>query len=329
MLLAGILLGACTEAGDVPPPAEPGEPVTVSFVMYKSSAEEDLQSGTDTQTRAITTRTVGMEAEKLFRVYAYKDGNTELAKPDASAEYTVQADGTATGNMPLYRGKYNLYLVAYNSKTDTPVMTSGSKNIDVHNGRDFMYTQIEGLVVQPENTGATMMSVPLATPFKRMGTQVQIRVKAKDGGQPVRPESLKVNNVKIEGLPETLSFPLGSTGWNAAENYEGPGFTYYNFTKNDYAVTEFRESGKEVLLPVDGTAMLKFTVNLTVGYKDGPEDKTLTDDYETAIQKVLLPGMRYVFDFTLTFYGVLEPSDLTLAVRGYTETELPSDEIGK
>ena len=74
---------------------------------------------------------------------------------------------------------------------------------------------------------------------------------------------------------------------------------------------------------------MKFTVNLTVGYKDGAIDKTLTDDFEASVMKVMLPGMKYVFDFTLTFYGVLNPSDLTLAVQGYTEVELPSDDIGK
>ncbi|MEL5896268.1 fimbrillin family protein [Bacteroides sp. GD17] len=331
MLLAGILLGACTETGDVPPPAEPGEPVTVSFVMYKGSAEEDLQSGTDAQTRAITTRAKDIPAGSMLRVYVYKAGSNDWEKPVATAEYTVQADGTATGEMPLYRGQYDFYLFSYNSSTDTPELTSDGRGvIDVYNGRDFMYNRLKGMTVQPGSAGQTMMQAPLTAPFKRMGTQVQVRVKANYGNNvPISPTSLKVNNIKVKGLPEKLSFPLGGTAWQAAENYDGPAFQYSAFTNNNNGVGDFRESKEEVLLPVNGSAMLTFTVNLTVGYNDGGEIKSLTDDYVASIVKELLPGMKYVFDFTLTFYGVLEPSDLTLAVRGYTETELPSDEIGK
>lgn len=330
LLLAGVLQAACTAGPDEPVSlSDRGEPVEVSFVMYKGSVvEEAVCRDTGGVTRAAATGAVDMAAGKMFRVYVYEVGSTDWMNPIATALYTVQADGTATGTMPLYRGRYDFYLFSYNSSTDTPSLSSGGV-IDVYNGNDFMYNRLTGMTVQPGSAGETMMQAPLVTPFKRMGTQVQIRVRAKDGGQPVPPTSLKVNNVKVEGLPEKLSFRPDGTAWDAAANYNGSGFYYDNFTKNNYAVTEFRESSPEVLLPVDGSALLKFTVNLTVGYKDGDIDKTLTDDFEASVMKVMLPGMKYVFDFTLTFYGVLNPSDLTLAVQGYTEVELPSDDIGK
>ena len=331
-LLVGVLQTACTADTEEPVcPPDRGEPVQVSFVMYKGSAvEEDVPEDAGAGTRATVTATgaVDMAAGKIFRVYVYEAGSTNWTTPVATAEYTVQADGTATGDMPLYRGQYDFYLFSFNSSTNTPSLSSGGV-IDVYNGSDFMYNRLTGMTVQPGSAGATMMQAPLTTPFKRMGTQVQIRVKAKDGGQPVPPTSLKVNNVKVEGLPEKLSFPLNGTTWNAAADYAGPGFQYSGFTKNDYGVTEFRESSQEVLLPVNASALLKFTVNLTVGYNDAGTNKTLTDDFEASILKEMKPGMKYVFDFTLTFYGVLDPSDLTLAVQGYTEVELPSDEIGK
>lgn len=318
MLLASLWLVACT--GDEQPaivPAEPaGEPVRLSFVMY----------GADATTRAA----IPIPAGTLFRIYAYTAGNTNPESPEATGVYTVQADGTATGDMQLYRGKYDLYMVSYNSTTETPALTAGSKNVDVPNDKDFMHTRLTGLTVQPASTGASLMLVPLTTPFKRMGAQVQLQVKAKGSDyQPINPETLVVNYITVEGLPQTLSFPLGGTDWAPAVNYAGSGVSYSNFTGNSTTVTASRKSNTKVLLPVDGSALLKFTVNLTVGYLNGEKSETVTADYITSIQKVLLPGMKYVFDFTLTFYGILEPSDLTLAVRGYTGMPLPSDEIGK
>ena len=45
---------------------------------------------------------------------------------------------------------------------------------------------------------------------------------------------------------------------------------------------------------------------------------------------MLLPGMTYMFAFTLTFYGILDPADLTLAIGEYESTvTLDSDEMGK
>ncbi|WP_233441303.1 hypothetical protein [Bacteroides intestinalis] len=39
----------------------------------------------------------------------------------------------------------------------------------VSNGKDFMYTKLEGIVVQPDKTGDNAMLVSLPKPFTRMG----------------------------------------------------------------------------------------------------------------------------------------------------------------
>lgn len=39
--------------------------------------------------------------------------------------------------------------------------------------------------------------------------------------------------------------------------------------------------------------------------------------------------MTYQFDFSLTFYGAIVPSDLTLAIREWTTTNLTGEDLGK
>ena len=97
----------------------------------------------------------------------------------------------------------------------------------------------------------------------------------------------------------------------------------------DYNPQAPRTSDPAVLLPVGGTQKMKFDVNLTVQYKSGSETKTSTDSYFATIEKALLPGMTYQFDFSLTFYGAIVPSDLTLAIREWTTTNLTGEDLGK
>jgi len=81
-------------------------------------------------------------------------------KPLDHKVYTVKS-GVATGELYLYRGTYDLYLVSYNSSTEVPELkTDGT--IQVSNGKDFMYTSLKGIVVQPNQTGENMMDIVLA-----------------------------------------------------------------------------------------------------------------------------------------------------------------------
>ena len=97
----------------------------------------------------------------------------------------------------------------------------------------------------------------------------------------------------------------------------------------DWNVYDARTSDPGVLLPVYGTQKMKFDVNLTVKYKDGDATKNSTDSYYATIEKALLPGMTYQFDFSLTFYGAIVPSDLTLAIREWTTSNLTGEDLGK
>ncbi|WMI96047.1 fimbrillin family protein [Bacteroides fragilis] len=293
-----------------------GEPVALSFRLCRLVAGE------------ASTRVDGDPADmadgKTFQVYAFPaNASTTKTQPLDGKTYTVK-NGVATGELYLYRGTYDLYLVSYNSSTEVPELkTDGT--IPVGNGKDFMYTTLKGIVVQPNQMGETHMSVTLPNPFKRMGAQVQVRVRAKDGS-PVRVEKLKANRVTITGLPPSLAYTLGQPAWGTASGYESS-FAFESFQEpaggNPIA---WRESSKEVLLPVDGSTLIKFDVDLTVDYY---ADTPYVSSFPAEIQKVLLPGMTYQFDFTLTFYGILKPTDLTLAVKEYNTITLNTDDLGK
>ncbi|WP_330221656.1 MULTISPECIES: fimbrillin family protein [Bacteroides] len=320
-------LGLAGCSGDDMPGAsgsggDEGEPVALSFRLCRLVAGE------------ASTRVDGDPADmadgKTFQVYAFPaNAFTTKTQPLDGKTYTVK-NGVATGELYLYRGTYDLYLVSYNSSTEVPELkTDGT--IPVGNGKDFMYTTLKGIVVQPNQMGESHMSVTLPNPFKRMGAQVQVSV-AGNTNSPVTPTSLVVRSFLMNGLCESLNYTLGNPAWNAYGGSFGGNYPFSGFTNNGtgYDVKKKRESSPVVLLPVDGTATIDFAIELEVGYSDNGEAKVWKDTYPASIQKVLLPGMTYQFDFTLTFYGILNPGDLTLAVRDYESTvTVNSDGLGK
>lgn len=330
-----LLLTACT--GNLPDdgqaPEEKGEPVSIAFDMYAAEL---------TKATSVAVTTEPMTAGKTFRIYAYdsKSGVTPdfaTAKPVASALYKITTDENnklvATGDLKLYRGTYYMYLVSYNEESDCPELSTGGK-INVLNDKDFMYTTLENVVVQPTTPGGNSMTVSLPSPFIRMGSQVVVRAAAKNGAQPVSVNELKVREIKVSGLPGSLNYQLKERTWESASGYDA----YYTYPGSEFVrydaqgdpgtnTFDFWESPARVLLPVDGSCLLKFDVKLWVQY--GSNKKEITKVYPASIQKVLLPGMTYVFDFTLTFYGEIVPSDLTLAVREYNTIPLESDGLGE
>ena len=62
-----------------------------------------------------------------------------------------------------------------------------------------------------------MMDVVLPAPFKRLGAQIKVSVKAGDF-QPVTPTSLVVNSFEMGGLRASLPYTLGSTAWGTVAN---------------------------------------------------------------------------------------------------------------
>lgn len=332
---AVLLLTACTsnlpgDGNNNLSPEEKGEPVSISFDMYTAEV-----------TKATAAAAPEPMAEgKTFRIYAYnsKAGSTPnfaAETPVASAVYTVKsgADGklTATGDLKLYRGTYYMYLVSYNEEASYPEL-GGNGKITVTNGKDFMYTTLENIVVQPTTPGGNSMTVALPSPFVRMGSQVVVRAAAKNGAQPVSINELEVREIKVSGLPASLDYQLGKTTWENASAYDAeyiyPGSYFIRYSadgKPGNNTFDFWTSPARVLLPVDGSSLLKFDVKLWVKYGE----KNITKVYPASIQKVLLPGMKYVFDFTLTFYGEIIPSDLTLAVKEYNTIPLETDGLGE
>ena len=179
-------LAGCGSGESVLPDAVPdaGDPVTLTFDMYSAALTRADGAGT-------TSTTEDMAVGKTFRIYAFTAGAVKLGTPLDSRVYTVQesettpgSPGKATGNLTLYRGTYDLYLVSYNSSTEVPEL-SADGSFTVGNGRDFMYTKMEGIVVQPDKTGENTMLVSLPRPFTRMGACVVTTVQTKNGTQPV------------------------------------------------------------------------------------------------------------------------------------------------
>lgn len=315
-----LLLAACTrdmpEGIDRPGgEEEAGTPVELSFDLgggaATRAAQESMASGTKIQ------------------IYVYKKGAQVSGEPYAQGVYTVQSDLTATGEIKLYCGEYDIYLVSYNSSEagDVPVLSSTDNKIAVGNGKDFMYLTLKGIRVQPDKAGGQLMTVSLAEPFTRMGTKVGISVCAPNTTQPVEVKSLEVVSVVLKGLPEKLSYILGNTSWEAAEKYESS-YTYKgtDFEHQGTAWFDPWIADAQVLLPVvpaTGLAELVFEVKLKVN--NLPDVFT----YDVALEKMLLPGMMYNFEFSLKFYGALTPEDLTIAVKEYDEIKVGTDDLGK
>ena len=73
--------------------------------------------------------------------------------PIGSGDYVVNEAGTAVAaddiGLTLYRGEYDIYLVSYNSQDFYPTANGAKNLIEVSNGKDFMYSNLKGISVQP------------------------------------------------------------------------------------------------------------------------------------------------------------------------------------
>lgn len=323
-----ILLAGCNsglpDSGDQEQTGE-GEPVNISFNLYNAAV-----------TKADNSSTVTMTSGTAFRIYAFEAGTTNLSTPVATAVYTVGDNGKATGNLSLYRGKYDFYLISNNTNT-APTLDEGSNVVTVDNGNDFMYNTISGEVIQPESPGQNKMTINLRTPFVRLGASIDLSVKAKSGS-PVPVSGLKVQSITIKKLSSPLSYKLGEKDWNV----DSPSYDETNtFTVNEFTTgitgnpSESRNNIKPVvLLPVDGTVDLLFDLVLNVTYSELDESgnpKLVSADfpYQASATKALIKGMKYKFEFTLTFFGILKPGDMTVSLLDYTQEDLSTDQVGQ
>jgi len=320
-----LLLPACSQEPELPAsPTGEGTEATAPLldISFSLPAVSPVPPATTVApSRAVTT--VPLAAGTTFRVYAYPQGGSVTADTPQAGTYTVQEGGTATGALRLYRGTYDLYLVSYNTN-GTPPEVSGGK-ISVENSKDFMYTTLKNVVVQPSVAGATSLSIPVSTPFTHLGAQVTVSAKVKNGNQPVAVNAMSVNKITIKNLSSARNYTLGEATWDTGDTpFFNESLEYTTFTRpnnhNDPSI-----SNPSVLPPVNGTVSLEFDVDLKVTY-----NTTITKDivYTPFILKALKPGMKYNFEFTLTFYGEITPTDLTLAVKEWNEIDLETDNMG-
>lgn len=300
-------------------PEEKGEPVNILFDFYSLDV-----------TKAGGTKSV-METGKRFSIYAFNQTRTDLTTSVGSGIYTMQADGTATGNMSLYSGEYDFYLVSLNA-FDVPTLL-GSGGFSIDNGVDFMYNTLKGVSIKPENPGQSTMVVTLPTPFTRLGAQVVLSVKA-NPNSPVPVTNMKVESITVKNLSAPLTYQLGAVDWETwtggdqygvANSQEVTGFTS---VANAEAKTFQQKAEPVVLLPVDGSAELLFDLVLWVTYGASGSPQKFT--YSAAIEKKSLQkGMKYAFDFKLTFFGELQPGDITVTWLGFEDQTIGTDPIGK
>lgn len=299
-------------------PEDRGEQVTLSFDLYKAEL---------TKAENATL----MPAGKKFYAYAYEQGSTTDQVPVGSGIYTVDNKGTATGNLTLYRGVYNIYLVSYYDDYYVPEL-GDNYLITVSNEKDFMHTALKNVTVQP-TPGENKMSVPLTDPFSRLCSNVIVSVKASNT-QPVTVMWLTVKNITIDNLSAPLSYQLGTDNLltSSALYTESLSFNGDEFGSTDKEAKVPKVSNPKVVLPINGATALKFNISLEIQYnRTGEQGASVTEpfNYEASVRKIFLPGMTYVFDFTLTFFGALNPADLTLGILEYTTVSDNTDNVGE
>lgn len=314
-------------SNNLPADAEQGERINLEFDMFAA----DVQP----QTKAFgaTTSLTPMATGTRFNVYAYS-GTTSISNAPYTVEETADGKNKGTGNLSLYRGYYNLYMISSNSQVEDnlPTVNSNGKVV-VSNGTDFMYNTLRNITVQPETDGASTMSIPLTSPFIRLGSHITLSVKASPNS-PVAVKNLSVNSIKISGLSDDLSYTPGNDDWDKNE---------YNYYSKELSVNSFKTENDEtalpaikligdpiVVLPVDGSAPLVFDIDLSITYYPIMDtEETENFQYQVTTNKALQKGMAYSFEFTLTFFGNLTPGDITLSAFGYSqEIDQPTDEVG-
>ena len=96
-LVLGILLAGCSAGDavlpDADPDPEPGEPVTLTFDMYSASVTRADAASTSED----------MAIGKIFRIYAFPAGSTNLGTPLDSKNYTVNLMKRLLQNPASYR----------------------------------------------------------------------------------------------------------------------------------------------------------------------------------------------------------------------------------
>lgn len=321
-----LLLSACQNEVI---PEQTGDKIALSFNLYRGEL-----------TKAANATSLLPEGSKI-RAYAYTKDAVTINSPVGYGDYVVDASGRATAlqengvdkGLTLYRGNYDIYLVSYNDKNYVPE-TADDNLLHVSNGNDFMYSTLKGITVQPTSGGKNMMSVDLPEPFTRLCSNIILKVKA-SSNQPVTVERLWVNSVKINKLSGDLPYQLGMTEWKVNEALEYTGSeTFETFTNNSKDKVEpsttSRVSDPVVVLPLKGIAPLEFDLDLDIQFlKTGTGSVTKSFHYYPSVYKSFLPGMTYEFEFTLTFFGDLEPTDLSLAILEYTTVKFSTDNVGQ
>lgn len=291
-----------------------GDLINLSFDMYQASV-----------TKAGSSATESMPQGSTFSIYAYEKGETNLATtPLGAGTYEVQTGGKATGNLSLYRGEYDLYLMSNNTNV-APSLVNGAATGE--NGYDCMYNTLKNVTVQPETDGSNTMSVRMPSAFVRLGSLVELSVKGSTT-QPVAVGDLKVSRITIKNVSSPLTYKLGTSDWDLAGQTFDQSYTVSSFSEPEQQSSP-HDSDPVVLLPLDGSTPLEFEIVLSIYSKISGEFVWKDFTYYAKAPKALLKGMKYKFEFTLTFFGLLNPGDMTISMLDYTNEGLVTDPVGE
>lgn len=299
-----------------------GDKVALDFSLYQASL-----------TKAASGSTGNLNAQAVFKVYAFKAGESDMSTASAVAEgtYVVDASGKVAAQsgkaLFLYRGVYDLYFVSYNA-ANAP--TLGSSNmISINNGDDFMYTSMRNITVQPQKAGQSTMSITLANPFVRLCSNVSVSVTAAKSS-PVQVNGLEVKSITMSNLSNPRSYQLGgNTLFTEGVANKDNAIEYSTFNNAVIVSQPHTSNPSKIVLPLSGSE-LQFTINLGIDYDKQGNGKPERGDftfYATA-RKTFLPGMSYSFEFTLKFFGDFKETELTLGILEFTEIKNTTDPVG-
>lgn len=324
--------------------------LTVSFDLNGAGIRMD--DATDTRANA-NVPLENLADGTLFSIRAYKKTYNDKGELTATifadaGVYKVESGGKTANAytsvtdavLQLTRGIYDHYFLSYNSSTVYPGATgdtetiTGSTLADV-TSKDVIATSMKDVQIQSDQDGQVTLTIPMdGAVFSHLCSRVKARLDI--------PRNQPVIVLGVSALKITMKPLYGTAGYNwqkgtlsttGERNNSVDLIASGALSGIDSSTGAATLSSSDVyLFPLNDDVPLEFDVTMTIAYKTSSSGSQLSGDFKlsspVALDKALLAAKSYCFVFTLTYYGELVPSDLTLDVTSYSPVNLPSDDVG-
>lgn len=347
LLALPLLLTAC-DTGETLVDTGSERELAISFDLSGTGVLLESVASDGSLTRAANVQNLADGTLLSIRAYkkVYNGDNTLKGTIFADAGvYQVETDGTkatvyasaGTGAvLQLTRGTYDLYFLSYNSTTEYPATTTETEAVD--NGQDLIATSLKDVIIQADKDGQVSLTISLdGAPFSHLCSRIQAELKVPKN-QPVLMGKIEALNISVGNLNKDATYEWQKAMLaflHARDDASSVNLvTGHSFAENgswDNAAEHSYQSPETYVLPLDETAPLKFNVTMHITYQTTSGGNPTTDtNFSAAVElpKMLLPGKSYRFVFTLTYYGILIPSDLTLDVVSYIPVDLHPGDVG-